>query len=100
MDSPGTAEYYTEQIITYMGNKRKVLPHIEPILERVKAKLGKEKLAIGEGFSGSGIVARLFKNHASAIYINDLAGYSETLNKCYLANQPDKATHNGLKGWH
>jgi adenine-specific DNA-methyltransferase len=91
MDSPGTAEYYTEQIITYMGNKRKVLPHIEPILERVKAKLGKEKLAIGEGFSGSGVVSRLFKNHASAIYVNDLAGYSKTLNQCYLAN-PDAVT--------
>lgn len=84
--------YYTEQIITYMGNKRKVLPHIEQLILSIKENLGKESLTIGEGFSGSGIVARLFKNHASAIYINDLAGYSETLNKCYLANQPDKAT--------
>jgi adenine-specific DNA-methyltransferase len=84
-------EYYTDQIITYMGNKRKVIPHIEPIINKIKEELGKNKLEIGEGFSGSGVVSRLFKNHASAIYINDLAGYSKTINKCYLAN-PDKET--------
>ena len=78
--------YYTDQIITYMGNKRKVLPHIEVILQRVKAALGKDKLAMGEGFSGSGIVARLLKNHAAVLYVNDLAGYSKTLNECYLAD--------------
>ena len=83
--------YYTDQIMTYMGNKRKVLPHIEPILQRLKEKLGQEHLAIGEGFSGSGVVTRLFKNHASAVYVNDLSGYSKTLSQCYLAN-PDAGT--------
>jgi adenine-specific DNA-methyltransferase len=82
--------YYTDQIITYMGNKRKVIPHIEPIIKQIKESLGKERLTIGEGFSGSGIVSRLFKNHASDIYINDLAGYSKTLNTCYLANPSEE----------
>ncbi len=86
-----TEQYYTEQIITYMGNKRKVIPHIEPLLQQIKTILGKDKLAIGEGFSGSGVVSRLFKNHASALYVNDLAGYSKTINQCYLAN-PSKET--------
>ena len=85
------ALYYTDQIITYMGNKRKVLPHIETLLNQIKQTLGQSKLTIGEGFSGSGIVSRLFKNHASALYTNDLAGYSRTLNQCYLAN-PDTPT--------
>jgi adenine-specific DNA-methyltransferase len=83
--------YYTEQIITYMGNKRKVIPHIEPLLQNIKNLLRKDQLTIAEGFSGSGILSRLFKNHASALYVNDLAGYSETLSKCYLAN-PDQET--------
>jgi adenine-specific DNA-methyltransferase len=82
--------YYTDQIITYMGNKRKVLPHIESLIEQIKALLGKDQLTIGEGFSGSGVVSRLFKNHATDIYINDLAGYSKTLNTCYLANPTKK----------
>ena len=28
--------YYSEQIITYMGNKRKIIPHIERIIQIVK----------------------------------------------------------------
>ena len=45
-------EYLTSQIITYMGNKRKVLPHIEELLLLIKGKLGKDKLNIGDGFAG------------------------------------------------
>jgi len=78
--------YYTEQIITYMGNKRKVLPHIEVIINSIKAKLGKSLLDIGDGFAGSGVVSRLFKNHSAVLYSNDLAGYSKTINTCYLSN--------------
>ena len=80
------SDFYHDQIITYMGNKRKILHHIQDILTMVKTRLGKDKLAIGEGFSGSGVVSRLFKHHASVFYVNDLAGYSKTLNNCYLAN--------------
>jgi adenine-specific DNA-methyltransferase len=84
-------DYYTDQIITYMGNKRKMLSPIESILHTIKQQLGKDQLTIGDGFSGSGITSRLFKNHASLLYTNDLAGYSKTLNQCYLAN-PDNHT--------
>ena len=38
--------YYTDQIITYMGNKRKVIPHIEHIIQLIHERLGKEKLTI------------------------------------------------------
>ena len=85
-------EYLKSQIITYMGNKRKVLPHIEELILDIKKKLGKDKLKIGDGFSGSGIVSRLFKKHASKLYSNDLAGYSQTLNRCYLET-PTKKTY-------
>ena len=83
--------YYSEQIITYMGNKRKIIPHIEGIIQIVKADLDKSYLDMGDGFSGSGIVSRLFKNHAALLYTNDLAGYSKTVNNCYLST-PDKKT--------
>ena len=33
----------------------------------------------------------MFKKHADKLYVNDIAGYSNTLNKCYLAN-PDRET--------
>lgn len=78
-------DYLKSQIITYMGNKRKLLPHIEKIVLDLQDKIGR-KLNIGDGFSGSGIVSRLFKLHANKLYVNDISSYSETLNKCFLSN--------------
>lgn len=81
-------DYLKDQIITYMGNKRKLLHKIEEILAYLEEKEGK-KLDIGDGFSGSGIVSRLFKQHANKLYTNDIADYSETLNRCFLSNIQD-----------
>jgi adenine-specific DNA-methyltransferase len=83
-------EFLKSQIITYMGNKRKELPHIEELLQNIKKELGKNKLKIGDGFAGSGVVSRLFKLHASELHTNDLAGYSRSLNRCYLATPTNK----------
>ena len=98
MNSYSEHSYYSEQIITYMGNKRKILPYIEEVINSVKQKLGREKLTVGDGFSGSGIVSRLFKNHATKLYVNDLAGYSKTINSCYLST-PDSATLTTIKNY-
>jgi len=78
-------DFLNSQIITYMGNKRKLLNKIESIIINLEEKEGR-KLSLGDGFSGSGIVSRLFKQRASDLYVNDIADYSETLNKCYLSN--------------
>jgi adenine-specific DNA-methyltransferase len=85
-------EYLTKQIITYMGNKRKIIQHIEKILLDIKKNLAKEKLISADGFSGSGIVSRLFKLHSSELYVNDIAGYSETINLSFLSNVSEKFT--------
>ena len=84
-------KYLSGQIITYMGNKRKLLPVISALIDNIQAELGYSELSIGDGFSGSGIASRLFKTKASKLYSNDLAGYSKTLNECYLAT-PDAKT--------
>jgi len=73
-----------------MGNKRKLLTFIDDVLENIQKELGVSKLNIGDGFSGSGVVSRLFKKRAQNLYVNDLAGYSFTLNECYLANPTPK----------
>jgi adenine-specific DNA-methyltransferase len=51
---------------------------------------------MGDGFSGSGIVSRLLKTKATELYTNDLAGYSKTLNLCYLA-EPKKTMQKQIK---
>ncbi len=81
--------YLTNQIITYMGNKRKLLYAIDDALQSIQTELKQDNLSIGDGFSGSGIVSRLFKTKSNKIYTNDLAGYSKTLNECYLASPTD-----------
>jgi len=84
--------YTTTQIITYMGNKRKLLPVIEDALIEIQKELPPNSpLIIGDGFAGSGVVSRLFKTMATELYTNDLAGYSHTLNTCYLSS-PTKPT--------
>lgn len=82
------SDYLTSQIITYMGNKRKLIPKIEDILNDLEEKEGR-KLHIGDGFAGSGIVSRLFKNRGASLHTNDISGYSETLNRAYLHNIGD-----------
>ena len=81
-----SAPFLTQQLITYIGNKRRLLPFIGEALYEVKKRLGKEKLSIFDAFSGSGAVARFFKAHADLLLVNDLEAYSETANRCYLAN--------------
>ena len=48
--------YLTEQIVTYLGNKRSLLHFLGMGLEQVKSRLGKDRLKAGDLFSGSGIV--------------------------------------------
>ncbi|MDR3166796.1 MAG: DNA adenine methylase [Treponema sp.] len=79
-------DYLTQQLITYIGNKRSLLPFIGKALERVKVRLNKKKLSLFDLFSGSGITARFFKAHGELLLVNDLEAYSETINRCYLAN--------------
>lgn len=79
-------EYLSEQIITYIGNKRALLDFIGVALELVRTELGKEKLDMVDLFSGSGVVSRYFKRYAHTLYANDLEAYCNTINTCYLAN--------------
>lgn len=79
-------QYLSKQIITYMGNKRKLLGLINQTLITIKKDLKKKYIRCGDGFSGSGVVSRLLKLHSSLLYSNDIAGYSKTLNSCFLSN--------------
>lgn len=81
--------FLTEQIITYLGNKRKLLSYIEDEVKDILSKLGKEKANICDLFSGSGVVARMLKQYSSRLYANDLEEYSYVINDCYLSNKED-----------
>lgn len=82
-------DYLSRQLITYLGNKRALLGHIDGMVCRVRDALGGRKLDCIDLFSGSGVVARLLKRHARTLYANDLERYSEIINRCYLTNAED-----------
>ena len=80
-------EYLTQQLITYIGNKRALLNFIDNVIKIVQKRLGKNKLKIFDVFSGSGIVARYFKQFSELLIVNDLEKYSYVVNQCYLSNE-------------
>jgi adenine-specific DNA-methyltransferase len=91
-DSPESREdenYLTSQIITYIGNKRSLLKFIAGGIRIVQKRLSKRKLRMFDVFSGSGIVARRFKQFSELLLVNDLENYSRITNECYLSNKSD-----------
>ena len=91
-------EYTQNHLITYIGNKRKLLNHIENVVKDNKQKLKKDLITSFDGFSGSGSVSRLLKYHSSDLIVNDLEEYSYIINSCYLSNpsNEEKQKINGM----
>ncbi len=81
------ANYMSEQIITYIGNKRSLLPVIQSTMNIICDEIGRNKLVTLDLFSGSGVVARLLKQYSSFLYANDIELYSLINNICYLSNK-------------
>ena len=79
--------YLSRQLITYLGNKRALLGPIGVAVEQVKRRLGKPRLRVVDVFSGSGVVSRYLKAHASLLISNDIEEYAAVIARCYLRNR-------------
>ena len=80
-------DYLSRQIITYIGNKRALLGQIGLAVEQVKQRLGNERLAVWDAFSGSGVVSRYLKGHSERLVSSDLEDYAAVIARCYLRNK-------------
>lgn len=80
-------DYLSQQLLTYIGNKRALLPHIGRAVERVKCRIGKTRLRVFDPFSGSGVVSRFLKAHSSLLISNDLEDYAAVTARCFLRNR-------------
>lgn len=81
--------YRQSQLVTYLGNKRKLLGFIEKGVREVQRRLGREKLSCYDAFAGSGVVSRYLKSVSTGLYSNDLEDYAAVLGRCYLANRSE-----------
>jgi len=91
--------YFTEQIITYIGNKRALLDFIKQGVNHVQQELNQQTISTFDVFSGSGIVSRFLKNQSSSIYTNDMENYAKIISQCYLSN-PSTAEIKELYGYY
>jgi adenine-specific DNA-methyltransferase len=89
-------DYLADQLITYLGNKRKLIGNIEICVQNISKQLNKERLNILEPFCGSGSVSRMLKLYSNKLVVNDLEDYCSTLAKCYLAS-PNTAQYDKIK---
>ena len=89
VDQLEDSEYLRQQLITYIGNKRLLIPFIETGLRLVRSKISSDKITFLDLFSGSGVVARMARQYSSVVHCNDLEVYSEIINKCYQTNAED-----------
>ena len=80
-------DYLCRQLITYIGNKRALLGPIGEAVEAVKKRLNKTKLRAFDAFSGSGVVSRFLKAHASHLASNNIEDYATVISRCYLRNR-------------
>lgn len=53
--------YLTDQLITYIGNKRGLLPFIGSGLTRARQLIGRDEVTFLDLFAGSGVVSRYAK---------------------------------------
>ncbi len=80
-------DFLTRQLITCIGNKRALLGPIGDAVEKVKRRLGRSRLRVLDAFSGSGVVSRFLKAHASRLVANDLEDYAVVAARCHLQNR-------------
>jgi adenine-specific DNA-methyltransferase len=80
------ARFLTDQLITYIGNKRALLKPIDRAVASVADRIGRPLHTL-DAFSGSGVVSRLLKRYSGSMVVNDIEPYAAVLSHCYLANR-------------
>lgn len=77
-----TTEYLFNQLIPYIGNKRKLLRLIHQAVEQTATKPG---ASLVDFFAGSGVVSRWAKMLGYRVIANDWEPYALAINRCFIA---------------
>lgn len=79
-----TTDFVYNQLIPYIGNKRKLLDLIAQALGHTDATPGVPTFL--DLFAGSGVVSRLAKTLGYRVIANDWEPYTKAINGCYLVH--------------
>ncbi len=82
-------QFVTQTMLTCLGNKRKLVGEIKTIAQEIATRLGKEKMRIVDGFSGSTVVSRELASLAYDIHSNDMENYAYLMARCFM-EKPSK----------
>lgn len=83
-----TNEYLFNQLIPYIGNKRKLLGLVFNALSQTSVFPSSNSIFV-DFFAGSGAVSRFAKRLGFTVYANDWEPYAEVINQCYIEhNKP------------
>ncbi len=88
-----TGSYIFNQLIPYIGNKRKLLQLIDKAIKHTG--ISAENGVFLDLFSGSGVVARLAKSAGFRVVANDWEPYAKVINTCAIALNAPPAYPNG-----
>lgn len=88
-----TSDYVFNQLIPYIGNKRKLLSLIQHAIAKTDVRADATFLDV---FAGSGVVSRMAKRMNFRVIANDWEPYANEINKCYIeCNVPPSFKHFG-----
>jgi len=90
---PPPNPYFRDQLLTYLGNKRKLIDHFIHLFQQQPSGF-----TFLDGFCGSGIISRVAKSYAGKIYANDWEYYAYCINACYLSN-PTSSDRSMIESW-
>ena len=77
-------------MLTCLGNKRKLVTKIVEIVTEIKEDMGRDRLVVLDGFSGSCVVSRALCHLSTKIHVNDLEYYAYLMAKCYMIKPTDR----------
>jgi len=78
------SDFVLQPMITYIGNKRKLVPWIMEVVEEIRKKTDGKRFRVMDGFAGSGVVSRALMSLSTDLHSNDMEYYSYVLLKCFL----------------
>ena len=82
----------TQAILTYIGNKRTLLPLINEGIDIALETLSgasRSPIRFADPFTGSGVVARLARLRGFSVHANDLEEYARPFGTAFLQTGPD-----------